>query len=266
MIKQFKNLSEADLDLTVFRYLTFPKFISLLSYQALWFPKLNILRDKFEGGLPFHAEKNMRKGNEKWKKTFNSPELHAQIDNWPNTNVSNGKELTVVNCWFLGDSESQEMWSEYVGTSEGVAIKSNIRKLAQYVYAHPDHSQIGKVKYINFAEYTMSTYEASQAWERALLKDDKYSHEQEVRIITFNFKHQGCISMEGRPYTLEQCSDKNMNNFENLGLYIGINFEKLVDTVILAPKVTDWLENLIRRIFELSKFNIPVKRSKIEGD
>jgi len=159
MIKQFKNLSEADLDLTVFRYLTFPKFISMLSYQALWFPKLNILRDKFEGGLPFHAEKNMREGNEKWKKMFNSPEFHAQIDNWPNTNVNDGRELTVVNCWFLGNSESQEMWNEYVGTSEGVAIKSNIRKLAQYVYAHPDYSQIGKVKYINFAGYTMSTYE-----------------------------------------------------------------------------------------------------------
>jgi hypothetical protein len=130
MIKQLKNLSEADLDLTVFRYLTFSKFISMLSYQALWFPKLNILRDKFEGGLPFHAENKMKKENEQWKKTFNSPEFHTQIDSWPERNVQDGRELAVVNCWFLGDNDSQKMWDEYVGTPEGVIIKSTVRKLA----------------------------------------------------------------------------------------------------------------------------------------
>lgn len=94
-------MSETDLDLTVIRYLTFPKFISMLTYQALWFPKLNILRDKFEGGLPLNAERKMREDNEKWKKVFNSSEFHAQIDNWPDTNVRDGRELAVVNCWFL---------------------------------------------------------------------------------------------------------------------------------------------------------------------
>jgi hypothetical protein len=109
----------------------------------------------------------------------------------------------------------------------------------------------------------MSTYEASQVWERALLKSNKYSHEQEIRIMTFSMKHQGCVSMEGRPYTVEQCSGKNMNNFENPGLYIRINFQQLIDKVILAQNAPLWFEHLIRRIFELSKFNIPVERSKI---
>ncbi len=263
MIKQFKNLPDIDLDLTVFRYLTFPKFISMLSYQALWFPKLNILRDKFEGGLPFHAEIKMREQNEQWKKTFNSPEFHAQINSWPETNVRDGRELTVVNCWFLGSNESQKMWDEYVSNPEGVIIKSTVRKLMQHVYTDPGHSQIGRVKYVKFSEHTMSTYEASQAWERALLKDNKYRHEQEIRIMTFNFKHQGCVSMEGRPYTPEQCSGKNMNNFENPGLYVGINFVQLIDKVVLAQNAPAWFEHLIRRIFELSKFSIPIERSKI---
>ena len=117
------------------------------------------------------------------------------------------------------------MWDEYVDTSEGVVVKSSIRKLGQYVCLHSDHSQIGKVTYIDFSKYTMSTYEASQVSERALLKDSKYSHEHEIRIITLNFKHQGCVSMEGRPYTIEECSGKNMNNFENPGLHVGINLK-----------------------------------------
>lgn len=265
MIKQLKNLSDADLDATIYRYLTFSKFISMLSYQALWFPKLNILRDKFEGGLPFPAEKNMRKEDAKWKDKFNTPEFHAQIDNWSNKNVEDGRELVLVNCWFLGCEESPRIWEEYVGTNEGVAIKSTISKLMQYVNLIPDPnvSQIGKVEYIDFTKHMMNSYIASQAFERAFLKDNRYCHEQEVRMVTMSFKYLGCVSMEGQPYTVEQCSGKNMNNFENSGLYIGINFEKLVDTVILASNAPIWFEKLIRRIFELSKFNIPIERSQL---
>ena len=266
MIRKLVNLTDKDFDSIVFRYLTFSKFISMVTYQALWFPKLNILQDTFEGGLPFLAERIMRENHAKWKGMFDTPELRAQIDNWPNKNVENGRELAVVNCWFLGDVESSRMWEEYVGIKEGVAIKSTIKKLMQYVDLNPDPhiSQIGKVDYIDFNKYTINSYRAAQVFERAFLKNNKYCHEQEVRIATMNWKHLGCVSMEGRPFTTEQCSGINMNNFENPGLYVRVNFEKLVDAVILAPNAPVWLENLIRRIFELSKLNIPIEKSKIE--
>jgi len=50
--EKIKNIDENELDNVVWRYLTFPKFISLLAYGALWFSKLNILQDKYEGTMP----------------------------------------------------------------------------------------------------------------------------------------------------------------------------------------------------------------------
>ncbi len=261
--ENIKNILEDDLDSTVWRYLTFPKFISLLTYGSLWFPKLNILQDQFEGTLPTQTKKSMQQDNEKWEKIF-SPETHWQIDEMVKRNVKDGRELTVVNCWFLSEEESAKMWNNYVKNNEGVAIKSTIRKLATYVYLEPEFSCIGKVKYINFESHEMSSYKAHQAQERAFLKSRNFSHEQEIRISTMNFKTPACVAMDGIPYTQEQVTGKNMNNFENAGLYIRAHIEKLIDTIVIAPQATEWFELLIKRIIGMSKLNIQIKRSELE--
>ncbi|MHA1402098.1 MAG: hypothetical protein ACTSQE_17260 [Candidatus Heimdallarchaeaceae archaeon] len=263
--ERIKNISENEMESTVWRYLTFPKFISMLTYNALWFPKLKILQDEFEGTLPKKAYQTMQESHQKWKKTF-SPELHNQIDNMTNNNIDSGKELIVVNCWFHDEKENEKMWKEYVITLEGVAVKSTIRKLATYTYVEPQFSSIGKVQYVDFTKHNQSTYLSNQAIERAFLKSDHLSHEKEVRIATHSIKTLACVAMDGNPYTQEQISGKNMNNFENPGLYIRINFEKLVESIIVAPGASEWFELLIKRIIDMSKLNhIKVERSALEN-
>jgi hypothetical protein len=264
-INRYVNLTGDELDLTAWRYFAFSKFISLITYGALWFPKLKILKDEFEGTLPEVTETEMRQENEKQKMFFNTPEFHKQIDEWPSNNVRDGRELTVVNCWFLDEVESKRMWNEYVGHDEGVAVKSTVRKLAKYVYAYPDFSHMGKVKYVDHKTYMMSMYEAHQAHERAFIKDSsKFSHEQELRISSMNIKTPMCLNMDGRPLTREECSGKNMNNFENPGLYIRVNLENLINEIVLAPNASEWFELLVKRIAEMSKFGWIVTRSRIE--
>lgn len=258
------NLTEADLDLTVWRYLTFPKFISMLTYQALWFSKLKSLQDQNEGILPTPAKINMGKEFQQWKNMFADPTLHRQIDEMPDRNVEDGRELTVVCCWFLGDQESKIMWDQYVGTPEGVAIKSTVRQLIKYVFVWPDFSQIGKVKYVDLRNHNMTLYEANQANERAFLKDMfRFSHEQEIRIVTLSFKTPMCVGMNGKPLTKQEYSGKNMNNFDNPGLYIKIDPVNLINSIVLAPHAPKWFEMLIRRISELAKLNATVEKSTI---
>lgn len=264
--KQVYNLTEADLDSIVWRYMTFSKFISLLTYQALWFSKLNTLQDQNEGTLPVPAKNNMHNEFQKWKTLFVDPDLHRQINEMPNRNVEDGRELTVVNCWFLGDCESQRMWDEYAGVSEGVAVKSTIRKLCRYIFVDPECSQIGKVRYVDLDKHDMTLYEASQAHERAFLKDiNNYSHEQEIRLVTMNLKTPWCVNMNGNPLTEQEYTGKNMNNFDCQGLYIKVDFRNLIDSIILAPHAAKWFEMLIQRIFDLSKLNIVVERSQIKN-
>src|SRR3974377_389476 len=59
-IDKLKNIEPSDLDKTVWRYLTFPKFISLLAYGTVWFSKLNILTDQYEGHMPTETDAEMR--------------------------------------------------------------------------------------------------------------------------------------------------------------------------------------------------------------
>ena len=57
---KFRNLVRDDKIKTVWRYMSFPKFMSLLTYQALWFSKLNMLEDKYEGTIPAKTKQGYR--------------------------------------------------------------------------------------------------------------------------------------------------------------------------------------------------------------
>lgn len=265
---KLRNLQSEDLDRTVWRYMPFAKFISLITYQALWFSKLNILQDTYEGMLPAESKREMREENQEIKSWFNTPEFHRQIDAWVDENENDGRELLVVNCWFLGERTSQRMWSEYGSSHDAVAIKSTIGRLVNNVFVPRDEhrSHIGLVSYIDYGSYRMSSYEAHQAIERAFLKDrERFSHEQEIRIVTMSIKTTSCASMEGEKYTAEEVSGKNMNNFENPGINVCVRLDRLITEVVVSPNAQEWFEKLVRRIVDLSKLPVPVTRS-IEED
>ena len=56
---QLRHLEETDLKLQVWRYLTFPKYVSMMIYSALWFAKLSTLIDSDEGAMPAIAAQEM---------------------------------------------------------------------------------------------------------------------------------------------------------------------------------------------------------------
>jgi hypothetical protein len=243
----------------------FARFISLMTYRALWFSKLNILQDTYEGMIPAKAKRQMHEDNQKYKDQFDTPEFHRQIDSWLDKNEEDSRELLVVSCWFLGESDSERMWREYGGSNEAVAIKSTIGRLARYVLVPRDEhvSHLGLVSYVHHDNHEMDAYEAHQGHERAFLKDrERFAHEQEIRIVTLNTKTTSCASMEGKPYTEEEVAGKNMNNFENPGLYVGVQLQGLLTEVVISPTAQDWFEKLVKRIVELSQLPAYVSRSR----
>ena len=141
--------------------------------------------------------------------------LLLYLDGTHERNVDDGRELTVVNCWFLSDRESEDMWNEYAGGVEGIAIKSTVGALSQYVFCDPQFSCIGKVQYVDLDAHEMSFYEANQAQERAFLKSLKYSHEQEIRMTTLSIRGPMCVNMDGTiPAHLAICRPRCLHGFE----------------------------------------------------
>lgn len=260
-----RDLKQDDMDLTVWRYLPFSKFVSLLVYQAIWFSKLNILQDQFEGMMPEATKEMMQAHHQELKKDF-APQYHSQFDEMASRNEQDSRELLVVSCWFLGESESESMWLEYGGINEAVAIKSTVKQLIENVgVPHDKHAtHIGRVTYVDHKTHMMTEYHANQGHERAFLKDaEQFQHEKELRIVTMNLKSQYCVSPEGKPYKESEVQGKNMNNYENAGLYIAVRLQQLISEIRVSPKADDWFYLLVKRIMELNNFGISVKRSEI---
>jgi hypothetical protein len=262
-----RDLTQDDMNLTVWRYMPFPKFISLLVYQAIWFSKLNILQDQFEGMMPEATKEMMQSHYHELKKGF-APEQHWQFDEMASRNEQDSRELLVVNCWFLEESESENMWDSYGGNNEAVAIKSTVKQLIESIgVPHDKHmTHIGRVSYVNHKTHKMTEYQASQGIERAFLKDaEQFQNEKEIRIVTMNCKSPYCVSPEGKPYKESEFQGKYMNNLENDGLYVAIQFQQLISEIRVSPKVDDWFYSLVKRIIELNKFGISVKHSEISN-
>lgn len=263
MIKGFKNITDEEIKCPVLRYLTFAKFISLLEFKALWFCKLNVLIDEFEGKLPTKPRQKMLENQEELKKTFTAPEFQESLNRMTNDHEKGGRELTAVCCWYFGDTESLEMWQKYVPNNEGVAVKSTVKKLSECIFTHPEYSQIGKVQYVNFNEYEMTPYEAHQANERALLKRKEFEGEQEIRIITLNFITPWCLNNDGSIPSPQQCSGPGMNNLQNPGLYIKANLESLIEAIIVAPKAKQWFLDLVQLLARKYGLPCPIYKSNL---
>ena len=259
-----RDLSEKDMDLAVWRYIPLSKFISVLTFQALWFPKLNILQDQFERIMPEPTREMMNQRHQAMKKSFPA-ELHWQFDEMASRNEQDSRELWVMNCWFLCEAKSSRMWEEYGGENDAVAIRSTVRQLLANIGVPQDShaAHIGRLKYIDHSNHMMSAYEANQGIERAFLKDEeKYSHEKELRIATLNVKTRYCVKPDGEPYKESEVQGKNMNNYDEPGLYIAIRFNELVSEIVASPNSGEWLVLLLRRIVKLNNFNIPVSASR----
>ncbi len=263
---QLYNLSDEDLDMVVWRYLTFPKFVNMISFRALWFCRLRYLTDEFEGTMPRKTFASTNEEYAKSKTVFTSPEFHRQIDEMATRNVEDGRSLTAVNCWFIDEDESERMWNEYVGSTEGVVVKSTVRKIWESTFLRSDCSFIGRVNYVDYDEHDMDIHKGGQAHERAFLKDRaKFQHEKELRITTLNMRTPACVDSLGAPLTPENLAGIGANNFDAAGLNVRFKLNSLFDTIVVAPGASDWFYNLIRHIQIKAAINWTVKRSNFDA-
>ncbi len=256
------NLTDAEMDDVVWRYLTFPKFVSLITFRALWFSKLSALTDQLEGEMPHKVDREMLDEYRSWNNS-KAAGFGPQIEELNRRNVADGRELTLVNCWFGNATESADMWREYAGR-DGVAVVSTIGRLRRHVQCNPEFSQVGRVRYIDHAIHEMSQYHATQAGQRAFLKDARgFSHEKEVRMTTFNVKGPMCVNFDGSEMARDSYAGAGMNNFDKPGLYIKADLQRLITKVVIPSHSETWFEATVSRLLHLSRLTLTVERSSL---
>jgi hypothetical protein len=237
------------------RYLTFRKFVSMLELQAVWFSRLGALQDRFEATLPVRVHARLKARDRKYAEQLASDkDLLPRIQTMTERNVDGGRKMFAVNCWFLGEQESQKMWNEYGEEGNGVAVRSTVERLS---LSFPklggliQGSVIDRVKYVDFESHDMDEKEAINIDKTAFLKTNDKLDEQEVRILTPNI----CFNTDGISIKQDQFTQK--------GLYVECLLQKLIQAVIVGPRAESHFFALIERLVSRYQLCVDVEKSQL---
>jgi hypothetical protein len=184
----------ADDSVRVWRYLDLAKFTWLLEKQKLYFTRVDLLNDLHEGSVPkFLAENHdqqildlvdasilQKYGNDLGNKEYQA-EKSRFAENLRQMRTHNQKErrLLYVNCWYLGNQESEAIWRLYCPGNNGVAIQTSYRKLVKSI-ENDAELYIGRVTYI---DYELQGFPMGNFFYPVMHKRISFAHEQEVRLV-----------------------------------------------------------------------------------
>jgi hypothetical protein len=160
-----------DGSIKVWRYLDLAKFIWLLENQKLYLSRLDLLNDPHEGTTP----RLLASIRDSQLKEIGGGELLTQI---PRINQQNRRSL-YINCWHLGNTESEAMWRLYCPGENGVAIQTSYGKLVESI-SYDRFLYIGQVTYI---DYESQGFPLNNSFYPVMHKRISFAHEQEVRLV-----------------------------------------------------------------------------------
>ena len=157
----------------VWRYMTLPKFVSLLTSGYLHMTRLDKLDDKYEGRLS--------------RKTIESIDTYLRkqdTSGWTEENMSfyeRSRSNTFISCWHMNEHESEAMWRLYCGACGGIAIQTTYDKLVKSI-ASEFETYLGIVNYV---DYTTATFQSGNAYWPVMHKRISFVHENEVRLVRY---------------------------------------------------------------------------------
>ena len=129
---------------TIWRYMGFSQFVSLLKNNRLHFTRPNKFPDPFEGTVPRRMFERLAKKNSDPNTVLGKyPTLLQTLPAW----------MTCVNCWYVSDHESDAMWKLYSKSDDGIAIRSTYKRLTECFDSNRKlQINAGMIKYMDFEE------------------------------------------------------------------------------------------------------------------
>lgn len=253
-----ENFIPVNPDLTVWRYIDFEKFESLLKTKSLFFCRSDLFVDPFEGSIP---KKEAEHRFEEAKRNASHPtafelEQRATLSIEPiKTLHKNVKRAFVVNCWHINLTESDAMWRLYVKTNKGVAIQSTTSRLNDVIEIANEDIALSKVRYIDYetdiwfdpVEYPHKNY---NLFSPLIHKRIEFKHEAEVRLL----------------HLIEAAIDDDSfwnNQSDSNGKFIQIDIRRLIENIYLPPTFDHEFEKKIKELIISHGYDFDVKRSKL---
>ena len=246
-------------EVVIWRYLDFTKYVDLLTWQSLWFARLNRLGDPFEGTYP--AENHARftrmamqelEGLRDATKEERDHRFNVVKGSAGWTSRHNGF-CTYVSCWHNNNYESAAMWKLYLKSDEGIAIRSTTRRLVNCLAQCPERIFVSKVKYIDFGTEAIENDRGVwNALDGIIHKRVSFAHEREVRAFMY------------KPELFAPAEEETTMNLERStppGYSIGIDLSTLVESVYVSPTAADFFYELVKTVSARFHLSAPINRS-----
>lgn len=244
------NLSVCD-DVSVWRYMDFAKFVSMLKQQGLYFTSAKNFSDPFEGAiglatrqakwdehyLNFFKEAVMAPPPGHPKPELSEEQLEAEAQRLLKSIKGSSSHVrnALVSCWHENTDESEALWQLYCPPlGPGLAIRSTVGKLWDATF-EARNVTVGRVKYMDFkADY------ASVQNERIFCKRQSLSHECEVRVVIENDR-------------------RNPSN----GLELKCDLNALIDEIVVSPFAPPWFLGVLDSTIETFGYSFHARPSSI---
>lgn len=235
----YPQIEEPSPEATVWRYIDLPKFIDLLDTQTLWFSRVAVLGDPFEGSYPIKNAVGPRGG----QYTRLVPVRKRSSD------------LHYINCWHIGEHESAAMWELYATKGAGIAVRTCYADLKESILEErlTDPMYFARVKYIDYeTEGFDGPVVDSDGFSAFMYKRKSFAHEHELRIITTN-----------RLYTPVSGAGAEVQVVA--GIRFSVDLKRLLRQIVIAPTVSTLFANSVQAV--VSRFGLAtaiIRRSDLE--
>ncbi len=225
-----------NLDVRVWRYMDFTKFVSMLENRGLFLPMVAKLDDPFEGSYA-RANEVLR------------PLVYRHIKNEFDLSagemVQRLRAFVPASCWHSNDQESAAMWKLYAKTNEAVCVQTTFRKLRD---AMGSTARVGMVRYV---DYETDWIPESNPLAPFLYKRKSFEHEHEVRAL---------IPPENVAEILKGAAAKS----EEAGKWVAVDIAQTIERVFIAPDAPDWFLELVQQVTNrYEQGAVPVVRSAL---
>ena len=228
---------------TLWRYMSLPKFCSLLEREALFFSLVGDMVDRFEGFI--YPPLNRSQGERL---------LEAEV--LVRSRLRDCMRSSLISCWTESEYESSLLWTTYAG-AQGIAIRTTFRDLEESICPTPELPvTFGQVVYVDYREEVRRLGAAPLFHKRI-----EYREEGEVRAV-----------LPGPP--LQDWNARNQADWptfqldpdvaQQRGRYIRVDLSKLVKEVILPPHSAPWIAQVVNWVISRSSIKPKVSRSAIE--
>jgi len=242
---------------TIWRYMDFPKFISLLDKRALYFSRAsNIIKngDLYEGAFTESSTTLFNELEKHIKETVSdekSSEIISKLEIGKQIFGGLFKDQVLINCWNMSEDEDAKMWQGLGKENISIAIKSDLGRLKNCFKQYIDYNIfIGEISYID--------YSAERIVERGsltpfLYKRKLFASEKEVRCFLYDDGDIGLFP-DNEPMPALAL---NGGLALNPGAYVPVDLDILIEKIYLSHNSPEWVREMIDSL--LNKLSVPIK-------